>query len=100
MLGESGRLGAIFGRRIDVDHRVLRRDVGRQRGAPNAGPERLDERATLRDDERGVVPVRVRRVRSAETEPLADLDQPREELASMREYEVARARVGHGLPGR
>ena len=100
VLGEGDHLGAILGGCVDRHDGVLRLVVRGERGAMYPSAERFDERSIVRDDERGVVPVGVRLVRAGVAQLLADLDEPREELAAVREDEIARTRVGRPLAGR
>src|SRR5205823_10245202 len=100
VLGEGDHLGAILGGCVDRHDGVLRLVVRGERGAMYPSAERFDERSIVRDDERGMVPVGVRLVRAGVAQLLADLDEPREELAAVREDEIARTWVGRPLAGR
>ena len=74
---------------------VLGLVVVTERVAADAGAQRLDDRALRRDDERGVVPVCELPIGAGVAKSLAELDETAEELAAVREDEVAGPRVRH-----
>src|SRR5712691_593228 len=100
VLREGDHLLSILVRCVDVDDRVLGAVIGPESVPPHAGPERFDDRAVRRDDERAVIPVRVGTVLADETQALPEMDDPAPELAAVRENEVAGQWVGVGLTRR
>ncbi len=96
---ERDHLRAVLIRSLDPHDRVLRRVVVREGALAHARAEGLDEAAVVGDDERGVIPVRVRPIRPGIAQALTDLDQTTEKLGTVGEDEIARSRVAGAIAG-